>query len=256
MELERLIHQKMQQLNGLDLVIAQYILEYPERVENLSIVELAEEVHASKSSVLRFTKKLGFSGYSEFKYFLKHEAKAAAQKIDSQNVHALQMADILQTIKLLEGQDFLPIYRLFDESKTIYCYATGFSQKKALEEFSKLMLTLGKRVLLIPNKTELDIAMPMITRDDCVVISSVSGETEDIKLNLTSFQTRKIPVLSLTATQDNYFARHSTYHLPYQCTSFNVGRKSKDVISVITLHLLIDYLYRSYGRYQRLTGNK
>ena len=36
--------------------------------EASTIVDLAEKCHVSKSAILRFAKKLGYSGYSEFKY--------------------------------------------------------------------------------------------------------------------------------------------------------------------------------------------
>lgn len=251
MKFEQLIHQHIKDLSELDLSILYYILENTRQVENLSIIDLAEQVHSSKSSILRLTKKLGFSGYSEFKYFLKNENKQPLEQTSEKELFAMQIEDITQTIHYLDSIDLTPINKLFHESKTIYCYSTGFSQKKPLEEFSKLMLTLEKRVILIPNKTELDVAMPMITAEDCVVISSVSGETDDVKMNLTSFQARKIPVLTITASGNNYFARNSTHHLNYYCSSFNIGKKKKEVISLISIHVLIDYLYRSYGIYQQ-----
>lgn len=36
--------------------------------EASTIVDLAEKCRVSKSAILRFAKKLGYSGYSEFKY--------------------------------------------------------------------------------------------------------------------------------------------------------------------------------------------
>ncbi len=75
-----------------------------------------------------------------------------------------------------------------------------------------MMLSMEKRVIVLPNKTEFDMVMPMITAEDCVIIASLSGETENVKENLTTFAIRQIPVLTLSAPGDNYFARHSTFH--------------------------------------------
>ena len=63
----------------------------------------------------------------------------------------------------------------------IYCYATGFSQKKVIDEFYKMMLGIGKRVMVLPNKTEFDMAMPLITLEDMAIIVSLSGETHEVK---------------------------------------------------------------------------
>lgn len=252
MKLQQLIHQHTHKLSDLDNDIIQFIMEQPDEVVGLSIIELAEKVHISKSSILRLTKKLGFSGYSEFKYFLRQEQNARQASEAEQLIFDKQLDDIKRTINYLEGSDLLPINELLDRSKTIYCYSTGFSQKKPLEEFSKLMLALEKRVLILPNKTELDMAMPMIRSDDCVIVASFSGETENVKENLTTWAIRKIPTLTITTPGNNYFARHSDFHLNYYCTPFQVGQKRIETSSLIALNCLMDYLYRSYGAYTLL----
>lgn len=256
MKLQSLIHQHSNELSDSDLIILQYIVENTKEVSQLSILDLAERVHSSKSSVLRLSKKLGFTGYSEFKYFLRQEEQTVLLVENERLIYEKQVDDIKRTLDYIQSVDLRPINELLDNSKTIYCYSTGFSQKKPLEEFSKMMLSLGKRVLILPNKTELDMAMPMITREDCFLISSVSGETEDVKENLTTFNMRNIPVVSMTTAGNNYFARHSTHHLNYYCTPFTIGKQHGEMISLVTLHCLIDYLYRSYGIYQLLEAEK
>lgn len=245
MKLQILIHQHHSDLSTLDREILSYILKNEDTISKLNIIDLAERVHVSKSSILRLTKKLGFSGYSEFKYFMRNQQKEEQVKRHDKSIFDKQMDDILATLNYMNKVDLRVINKLFDDSKTIYCYATGFSQKKAIEEFSKMMLSMEKRVIVLPNKTEFDMVMPMITKEDCVIIASLSGETE----NISTFSIRKIPVLSLTAPGDNYFARHTTYHLTYFCDFFQIGRKKIPSQSLIGLNCLIDYLIRSYGQF-------
>lgn len=209
---------------------------------------LAEKVHASKSSVLRTTKKLGFSGYSEFKYFLRNSFEER-NSTEEKNKFQKQKDDINQTINFLDNYNFNPINKLLDRSEIIYVYGTGYSQRKALEEFSKMMLNMEKRVIIIPNKTEFDMAMPMIREKDCIIIASLSGETEDVKENLTTLSIRKIPTITITAPGDNYFARHCDHHLTYFCDFFTVGRKQIVTQSLIGLNVLVDYFIRKYGEF-------
>jgi len=254
MKLEQLIHQNTNKLSELDNGIVKFIMENPEEVANLSILELSEKSHVSKSSILRLTKKLGFSGYSEFKYFLRQENSIRLTSDVENDMYDKQLDDIKSTLQYLKATDLTPINEELLKSKIIYCYSTGFSQKKSLEEFSKLMLSLEKRVLILPNKTELDMAMPMISNEDFLIIASLSGETENIKENLTTLSIRKIPTLTITAPGNNYFSRHSNFHLTYFCTPFYVGQKKTEVYSLVTLNCLMDYLYRSYGAYTLLEG--
>lgn len=48
-------------------MIADVILQNPERIPYLSVVELAKLADSSYSSIVRFCKLIGYSGYSEFK---------------------------------------------------------------------------------------------------------------------------------------------------------------------------------------------
>lgn len=246
MKLENLVHKYSDALSDLDRDIITYIMKHTCDISQMSITDLAEAVHASKSSVLRTTKRLGFSGYSEFKYYLRqtYEQDPAAEEKD---IFQMQKDDILQTLAFLQSYDLMPIYRLFDQSDMIYCFATGYSQTQAISEFYKMMLTMGKRVIVIPNKTELDMAMPMIRETDCVVVASLSGETEDPKENLTIFALRNIPVVTITAPGDNYFARNSDYHLTYYADFFTIGPEQSLSQSLIGLNVLVDYVIRGYG---------
>lgn len=252
MNLQQLVHQHADDLSDLEQDIIQYIMENTKEVQDISIACLSDKLHVSKSSVLRLSKKLGFSGFSEFKYYLRQESEKTNIKPDDGEIYDKQLSDIIQTLNFLKTVDFLPINELLYHSKTIYCYSTGFSQKKPLEEFSKMMLSLGKRVLILPNKTELDMAMPMITREDCVIIASVSGETPAIKENLTTLKFRGIETITFTLPGNNYFARNSSYHLNYYCTPFSVGIDKDDSLSLISLHCLVDFLFRSYTTYTLL----
>lgn len=254
MTLEQLIHQHLEELSELDKDILKFILANPEKIQSSGILELAELVHASKSSVLRTTKKLGFSGYSELKYFLRHSEANNQTNLNERDIFEKQFEDIKKTLEYMQSVNLEPINELFDRSSMIYCYATGFSQKNAIDEFYKTMLNIDKRVLVLPNKTELDMVMPMITQNDCVIIASLSGETDEVKENLTTFEVRNIPLLAVTAVGDNYFARHSTFHLNYYCDYFVVGRRKIQAQSLIGLSCLLDYLSRSYGIYTLKRG--
>lgn len=53
--------------------IASYILKNLDKCTYLSVRELGEETYTSKSSVIRFCKKMNFTGYEEFKDKLKLE---------------------------------------------------------------------------------------------------------------------------------------------------------------------------------------
>lgn len=250
MTLEVIIRQNQGILSQLDKEILDYILSNQDTVMGMSIIELENEVHASKSTIMRLTQKIGFSGFSEFKYFLRQSNlntnNPPEQKVD---LIALQENDIKKTIEYLKSLDLQEMLHTIYQSDMMYCYGTGYSQRKVVEEFSKSMLHFEKKVILLPNKTEFDMAMPMISKKDIVICASLSGETEEIKANLDIIATRNIPIISISAFGDNYFSQIARFVLFYYCTPFMVAKKSQAASSLIGLNVLFDYLFRKYGEY-------
>lgn len=109
MKLQHLIHQHASKLSDLDNDIIQFIIEHSDEVIDLSITELADKVHISKSSILRLTKKLGFSGYSEFKYFLRQEQNTQFISETADAIYDKQQQDINRTLQYLRSLGF--VYR-------------------------------------------------------------------------------------------------------------------------------------------------
>ena len=59
------------QLNKNDNELLSYCIRNHTEIANLKVTELADRVFSSPASVVRFCKKLGFSGYSDFKASLR-----------------------------------------------------------------------------------------------------------------------------------------------------------------------------------------
>lgn len=251
MNLEMLMQMHQKELSEMDWATLGYILENEQEIMNLNIIQLGEKVHTSKSSILRLTKKLGFSGYSEFKYFLR-QTKQTTNLNSTIDLVSLQTTDIENTVKLAQQTDFTPLNKAIESANTIYCYATGYSQRKVVEEFSKMLMLCDKRSIVIPVKTELDISMSMISKEDLVLFVSLSGETEAVKENILSLNARRIPLATITAFSQNFFAEHAQYAYFYNSTSFTINGKDHIAQSLIGLSVLIDLIFRKYVTYLNL----
>lgn len=253
MRIEQLIIKYRKNLGELDNVILRYIMENLELVKTLSIVELAQRTHTSKSTILRLTRKIGFEGYSEFKYFLRLSEEELDNK-ENLNVFKAQLVDVQRTVEDLIKLNNQELNELMLNSQTIYCYGTGFTQRNAAEEFAKAMLRYGKRVIVIPNKTELDMAMPIITSSDMMLLTSLSGETTEIKDNILTFNIRSVPLVTITSYGPNFFANHSDYALHFYATPFSAGKQALPTRSLVGLFCVTDYLFRSFGQFIKKRG--
>lgn len=61
------------QLTSIEKKIAEYILADPERIKNLNTYEIASNCDTSQASIVRFSKKLGFKGFPDFKLSLSQD---------------------------------------------------------------------------------------------------------------------------------------------------------------------------------------
>ena len=66
-------YEEIQKYNESDIRIYKYIISNTDKVQYMTIRELAKELQVSASTILRFCNKNNFDGYSEFKDALKKE---------------------------------------------------------------------------------------------------------------------------------------------------------------------------------------
>ena len=67
----RFAYSQVENLNEAEMCVYNYVVKNLNHILNLSVRELADEVHVSTATVMRFCKKMGYSGFSELKYKIK-----------------------------------------------------------------------------------------------------------------------------------------------------------------------------------------
>ena len=58
-------------------LISQFVLDHPQQVALMTIADLSEQVGVQPSSVIRFSKAVGFNGFSEIQRILKDALNAS-----------------------------------------------------------------------------------------------------------------------------------------------------------------------------------
>ncbi|MCG9598387.1 MurR/RpiR family transcriptional regulator [Vibrio sp. Isolate25] len=74
------------QLSPADNKIARYLLEYPQQVKQFSSPELARAIGVSQSTIVKFSQKIGYSGFSDLKVRL-YESELAYQPSSKKAIH-------------------------------------------------------------------------------------------------------------------------------------------------------------------------
>lgn len=197
--------------------------------------------------MLRTTQKLNFSGFSEFKYFLKNDISSTNQ--ESIDMVEILNIDITQTLKVFQqNKQIKEICEMMDNAESIYAYGTGHGQRLMLQEFARCCLNVNKNIILIPTSTELKIAKKHMRKNDFLFIASWSGKIEKYRETLLNLEILGIPMVSITNLNNNELSAISKYNLYFQSTSIdkdlNINRSS-----YLTLHLVLHLLYDAYIDY-------
>lgn len=248
MDLEALINKHYNELSENDLDILAYILKNKISVQSMTIMELAKLTLTSKSTILRLTKKLEFSGYSEFKYHLRNEKNKDTVDLKQVSFSELQDKDEEVTKKLFQQTDTRPILLALKEAKRIFCYGTGWGQQDVLSDFRRSLVVLNKFPIVLNSLKELEIAANQtIDKNDLVIILSLSGEILEAEMLVNTLVLKQIPILSVTNLRNNKIASKARHNLYFQTTPVNLN--GEEVYSFFPVYTIFDLLYRAYVDY-------
>lgn len=244
MDLEALINQHYRELNESDLQILSYIIQNKEKCKGMTIIALAQETLTSKSTISRLVKKIGFSGYSEFKYSLKNETKKEPQQAISY-FSDMQKEDINSTLKLFSQTNIEPILKKLHQAERIFCYGTGWGQKDVLSDLRRSLIVVEKFPIILSSKKELEIASKVtFNKGDLLIVVSLSGDIQEVKEEMNVLTLNGIDILSITSLKNNSLASLATYNLYFQSTPALLN--DIEIFSFLPVFLITDSLFREY----------
>lgn len=247
-----LINKHFDKLSESDIDTLNYVLHHIEECSQMSILELAKTCAMSKSSILRMTQKLGFSGYSEFKYSLKSELEITDNQPNT-DLFEIQLNEFEKSRKIFHNIQTDPIYEQIYSADTLYGFATGWGQKNVLEELARNLMSCDKQLFIIPAEREFDVILSRMNKRDLVIIISLSGDLTHQMDTIKQLSILGIPTLSITSLRNNKLAELCTYNIYFESTK--LGRfYGFEHRSFIGLFSILDLLYRGYLDYSLKKG--
>lgn len=246
-----------------DRQIAEFILDDPGRMLELSSAALAEATGRSQSSVVKFSQKLGYAGYQQLKLAV-NKAKALEWHAPGGVIHgSIETSDSYVTIvQKLIGSKLLSMRETssanneeavgaalakLSSARKVLLAGVGASSLVAAD-FSYKLLKLGRTVLLnsdshiqISNASALD-------ESDALMALSHSGRSVETVRIAELAKRRGATVISVTGMQTNPLAELADIRL------FTVADEDRVRSSAITARdaqlMLMDMLFIMLLRYQ------
>jgi len=247
MRFEEIINKNYSKLNENDLYILKYICSNKKECSKLSINKLGDKCNVSRTTILRFTQKLSFKGYSEFKVFLRWEEEEDDNIIEKDYVNKFYL-DLEETKKNLKQKNLLGICKLLYEANRVFIYGTGMTQNAIATEMQRTFLSSRKYFYVIEGETELQTVISDITQKDVMIIITLSGNREFLTEIVNNLNLNGINYISMTKFSDNIIARNTNHNLYISTTPINVSKDRKHE-STALFFLLVDILFREYINY-------
>ncbi|MFC6465141.1 MurR/RpiR family transcriptional regulator [Marinilactibacillus sp. GCM10026970] len=245
MRLEERINTYYSQLSKTDFIISNYIISNKSNIIKMSVEEISSAVFVSAASVVRFAKKLGFSGFSELKYFLKEELDEH-EKHDETSTFLLTK-DIEETTNLVTQTNLQPICQSIKQASRVFSYGTDWGERVSSEYLVRNFMMADLFIQPVPSLTEMNWLIDKMTPNDLVIIFSYSGERAPVRSVMSQLKVRGIPVISITPLSNNFLSTEATYRLYYKSTQLKQDPNNlKEYNFFTTLNLLAEYLFRYY----------
>ncbi|WP_435945963.1 SIS domain-containing protein [Dryocola sp. BD586] len=210
--------------------IADFIINSPEALKELSSQQLAQTLGVSQSAIVKFAQKLGLKGFTKFKMALVEEwGKQVSERKRSSPLHNdissqdpladvankllnEKLSAIKKTTDSLDMAQFEKVVAALQAARRIHIAAIGGSSLAGRDLAWKL-IKIGFPVLMeYDSHVQLTIAQTLSNRDVMLAISS-SGRRKEVVLAAEIAKAKGATVVAITSLQDSELRKLADYTL-------------------------------------------
>ncbi|MDB1652947.1 MurR/RpiR family transcriptional regulator [Enterococcus durans] len=234
--------------------IADYLQANFEAAVYMTIEKLAKATYTSHSAIIRLCKKLGFTGFKEFRLELGREVHQLLAQFD-QTIDAnfpfseqddgatiaKKMAELsIQAVKKaqlqIEDQPLDTIAEKLTQAKRIFVFAKGDSQITA-RKFQNKLVKLNKFLILAEEYSDSSWNAANLTKEDCAVFISYSGRIHHYEKIMSYLKYVGTPTLLLTGNEHSEMAKKAS-----MCLVISQGELDFVKVATFSSQIAFDYV--------------
>ncbi|MDW6019645.1 MurR/RpiR family transcriptional regulator [Vibrio plantisponsor] len=247
---------KRSQLSQSGRLVADWIVENAAKAAYMTSQEVAHEAQVSQSTIVKFTQRLGFKGYSEFKLALSEDI-GRKQAITSTPLHSGIFADdplaviaqklikaktdaMIQTTNALSFDACNQAAQWLSDARTVQIVGIGGSALTAKDLGYKL-LKLGITALT-EQDSHVQIAVARtLTEKDVQIAISFSGERKEILVAAEAAKEQGAKVIALSSPNKSKL-RHIA-DITFDTIADEVENRSSAIASRSAQNVITDLLF-------------
>ncbi len=233
-------------LSGTEYHILEFVVKNQEKVLDMTVQELSDTMYVSTASIMRFCKKLGFSGFSEFKFHLKREVSAkiiATSKLSVEDMKQSMLSDLEKTNSFIDAHTLETVVSLLTADKNIHFFAKGITTC-VFSYFQKYLLTLGKHSTIYGDTHIAYLGVERMTEQDVFIVASLSGLTAQVIKAAQIAKANGATIIAFSKMNNNPLSAiaHHSFYVP----SEDVVYGGLDTQSRINMFFIVDLIIKKY----------
>ncbi len=264
-DLSKKLFSSFQNMTKREKIIADYIIIDENNAQTLTITELAERCGVGEATVTRFCKKIGYSGYNEFKLALAQSLNINSGGEKSKEIHLYDKSivsnisyqnainAIKRTYQLLRQEDIDYAVKLMCESKKISCMGQGSSLVMAMEMWSRFSILTNKFVC-VQDFVYQAISATMMDKNDLIVYLSYSGSTTECIEVLKEAKKKNVKIILMTGHVKSPATKYADVILVSGVEESPLNQGA--VTTRISFLAMIDVLFNEYYNIDVNTNNE
>lgn len=192
--------------------LLEYIRHNEENIPSTTIVKLSELANVSTATIVRTVKKLGYSGYTDFRFDLANNKEenhfSIIDEVDNDIGKAIlkNAEEVKRTIEMLDSKIIEDAVQIIKNSNKIMIFARGFSTFIGEEMTTKFQLV-NKYCELHTDPNIIRKLSKKIKTDTVVIFISLNGETIELVEAAHNNKNQNTPSILLTANGDSSLSK-------------------------------------------------
>ena len=250
-----IIRQNYSNFTTVEKKIADYIFEVGEKMLEKSAQEVASEIGSSSAALVRFSRKLGYDGFSQLKQKLSasyavHEDEEDYYKEvnDSEtpssikNKLKVRVNHMVETTNAaLSDDEIMAAVALIDEAESIFVFGIGASSMVAQDIFQKFS-RIGKQVFFIQDAHLFVSSLSISDRKTIFIGISMKGETKEVIELARVVKGMKIPIIAITSREESTLGQMSDYIL-HSVSGEDYQMRTAATMSLMAQLYVVDILF-------------
>jgi RpiR family carbohydrate utilization transcriptional regulator len=203
--------------------IANYIIQHPKEVVNMTIKQLAEACQTSQASVSRFARKCQMDSFHHLKVNLArdcvNEIEQKSNTISTNDISGSletilsnKISELTSTIRNIDIEQLRKIISLIENANHVLVCAVGNTIPVALDcmfKFNEIGISTFTSTIW---ENQASYALGLDSNDVVIAISN-SGESKQVYAICQKMKKRGVCTIGITNNNDSVVAKECTYHI-------------------------------------------